>query len=196
MATRGLGQMTAEQMQRGIARLEERIGQLRAFDVAAMTTEKPPEILALETAIERTIVKIFGETTADAKRYLPASSLQWGPGIATDNYPQFHHYRQGIKQNINRSIAILEQAIKTLQEDIEDASRDAGETPPTAGIVRSDRRRVFIGHGGSLVWIQLKDFIRDRLKLPGRNLIAFRQQGLRPSHGSLKCSILPEWPFW
>ncbi len=158
--------MTIEQMQRGIARLEERIVELRAFDVAAMITEAPPEIAALETAIERTLIKIFGEKTADAGRYLPASRIQWRPGIATDNYPQFHHYREGIKRNIDRSIAILEQAIKTLQEEIEDASQEAGEARPPAGTVRSDGRRVFIGHGGSLVWKDLKDFVQDRLKLP------------------------------
>jgi len=157
-------------MRRGIARLKERIGELRAFDVAAMITETPPEIAALETAIERTVVKIFGEKTADSVRYLPASKLRWRAVFATENYPQFHHYREGIKKNIDRSIAILEQAIKTLQEDIEDASEDAsgdaGEARPTAESVELGGRRVFIGHGGSLIWKDLKDFIQDRLKLP------------------------------
>jgi predicted nucleotide-binding protein len=158
--------MTVEQMRRGIARLKDRIGELRAFDVAAMITETPPEIAALETAIERTLVKIFGENTADAGRYLPASNIQWHAGYAMGDYPQFGHYREGIKKNIGRSIALLEQAIKTLEEEIEDASRDAGEARPTADSVQSGGRRVFIGHGGSLIWKDLKDFIQDRLKLP------------------------------
>ena len=36
--------MTVEQMRRGIARLNDRIAELRAFDVAAMITEAPLEI--------------------------------------------------------------------------------------------------------------------------------------------------------
>jgi len=158
--------MTVVEMQRGIARLNERIVELKAFNVASMKIETPPEVAALETAVARTVVKIFGEKTADAERFLPASNIQWRPGIATGDYPQLHHYQEGIKNNIERSIAILEQATRTLQEDIEDASRGANEPRPTPDIVRQVGRHVFIGHGRSRLWKDLKDFIQDRLALP------------------------------
>jgi predicted nucleotide-binding protein len=156
--------MTVEQMRRGIARLKERIGELTAFDAALMTTESPAEITKLETAIERTVVKIFSENTKDAGRYLPAAQLQWSPGLYTDSYPQLRHYQEGVAKNIEHSIAILEQAIEALEEDLEDASGEISETSPTPE--KSGGGRVFIGHGGSLVWKDLKDFIQDRLKLP------------------------------
>ena len=164
-------QLTVAEMQRGIDRLNERIGELKAFDVGSMKTETPPEIAALETSVKRTIERIFGENTTDAQRYSPASDLQWTAGVYYGDYPQFHHYQQGIKEKIDHSVAILEEAIKALQDDIEDSSGHAdalrsNTARPTSAITQKRGNRVCICHGRSLTWMELKDFIQHRLELP------------------------------
>jgi hypothetical protein len=140
--------MTAEEMQRGIDRLNDRIAELKAFDVRSMTTETPPEIAALETSVKRTLERIFGDGSADVQRYLPASNLQWTAGVYYGDYPQLHHYREGIKKKIDYSVAILEQAIKGLQEDIEDAPHDAAaRSIEVTANAPSKTRQVFVVHG-------------------------------------------------
>jgi predicted nucleotide-binding protein len=53
------------------------------------------------------------------------------------------------------------------QADIEQLKPATAANPnaPPSPTQRSDRRTVFIGHGHSLQWLKLKDFLRDRLRL-------------------------------
>lgn len=181
--------MTGEEMQRGIDRLNDRIAELKAFDARSMKSETPPEIAALEKSVERTLERIFGEGTADVQRYLPAADLQWTAGVYSDDYPQLQHYQEGINEKINRSVAILEQAIRGLQEDIEDASHHAAAARSVEGIANAsaETRRVFVVHGHDggtrdsvarfLATIDLKPVILHERPNKGRTLITkFREE--------------------
>jgi len=142
----------------------------------------------LETSVKRTLERIFGEGTADVQRYLPASDLQWTAVAYYGDYPQLHHYQEGIKKKIDHSVAILEQAIKGLQEDIEDAShRAAARTIEVTANAPTENRQVFVVHGHDegaresvarfLEKIDLKPVILHERANKGRTLITkFREE--------------------
>jgi hypothetical protein len=137
-------ELTAREMERGIERLDERIKELRDFDVKHMTTDHPPAIAALSAAIQGTLERLFGENTSDYRRFLPASLLQWNPNFAMENYPVLHHYQEGIKDNIEHAIALLGEAKRTVVEELEEAGRT---TEPARALAPQDRSKVFVVHG-------------------------------------------------
>src|SRR5262245_7043135 len=72
----------------GITRLQKRVEELTAFDPQKMTQNYPPELQALSTAIQTTLARVFGEDTADYRRFLPATDLQWsGPLFLVGGMP-------------------------------------------------------------------------------------------------------------
>src|ERR1700732_654777 len=68
--------LNAAELQNGIARLQKRIEDLEAFDPKKMTERRPPELEGLSSAIKATLARIFGDGTADFRRFLPAADLQ------------------------------------------------------------------------------------------------------------------------
>jgi predicted nucleotide-binding protein len=59
-----------------------------------------------------------------------------------------------------RSLAAIAERGASHMERLEASQRSRGQQPLAAG------ERVFIGHGRSLLWRELKDFLSDRLRLP------------------------------
>lgn len=116
-------QKSVADMHRGIKRLEERIRELKDFDVYSIRVARPPEIAALSISIQRTIEKYFGENTPDCHRFSRASRLNSVNPYVMEVDLQLSDYKTDVKNNIFHSIAILEQAIKTLIEDIEDENQ-------------------------------------------------------------------------
>uniref|UniRef100_UPI003BEED3A3 TIR domain-containing protein n=1 Tax=Burkholderia arboris TaxID=488730 RepID=UPI003BEED3A3 len=152
MATRGKAaeqpvapklQLTPGAIERGIARLGERIAELRAFNVASVPDGNSPELTALSADIKDTLERCFGENTSAYKRFQSAAHLQFRPVVFGGNYPQRHHYQDGARKNITQSIVLLESAQRTLRQDLEDdrhAMRDPEPVPTFLG-------RVFVVHG-------------------------------------------------
>ncbi|BEH58735.1 TIR domain-containing protein [Burkholderia pseudomallei] len=157
MATRGKAaeqpvapklQLTPAAIERGIARLGERIVELRAFNVASVPNGNSPELTALSADIKDTLERCFGENTSAYKRFQSAAHLQFRPVVFGDNYPQRHHYQDGARENIAQSIVLLESAQRTLQQDLEDARHESA-APSESSVVAPSvlSRRVFVVHG-------------------------------------------------
>ncbi|WP_333997364.1 nucleotide-binding protein [Burkholderia gladioli] len=157
MATRGKAveqsvapklQLTPAAIERGIARLGERIAELRAFNVASVPSGNSPELTALSADINDTLERCFGENTSAFKRFQSAAYLQFSAMIFTDTYPQRHHYQEGAREKITQSISLLESAQRALQQDLEDAQHEsAAPTVPSAVAPSALARRVFVVHG-------------------------------------------------
>jgi hypothetical protein len=139
-------QLTITEMRRGIERLQERIAEIGAFNVASMTSTHPPEITGLQVAVKNTLVRIFGEDTADFRRFSNACELQWQATWAMGNYPALSDYQDGIRAKISHSLAILGQAIRTLEEEIADASQTIAPES-TQATPKPDLSKVFVVHG-------------------------------------------------
>ena len=128
--------------------MEKRIEALQSFNPAQMQSSFPPELAALETSIRRALEKTFGENTADFKRFASAGDLRWSPGFFIMGEPTpLYEYQQGVTATKGHSLALLKEAIRTLEEDLAEIgpgleTKAAKNTPD-----RAFSRRVFVVHG-------------------------------------------------
>ena len=143
-------QLTPQGIERGIARLQERITELANFDVSQLSDDgDSPKLVALSTSIEDTLVRCFGENTSVYYRFSSAAQLHFSPGVWTDNYPLRHDYVKGTEKNILQLMHMLGEAQRTLREDLADHEHAA--KPENSDVAdkgqRALSRKVFIVHG-------------------------------------------------
>jgi hypothetical protein len=141
--------LTENEARRGIGRLDERIAELKAFSIQSVGAGRSPELTALSAAIRDTLDRCFGEGSSAFNRFEGATTLNWQPMMASSNYPRLEHYHDGASKNIAQSVALLQEAKRTLEEDINDAA-SAAEFPavvkmPT--ISNRNGKKVFVVHG-------------------------------------------------
>ncbi|MBN3828406.1 nucleotide-binding protein [Burkholderia sp. Ac-20384] len=141
-------QLTPAAIERGIARLGERIVELRAFNVGSVPDGNSPELTALSTDIKDTLERCFGENTSAYRRFQSAAHLQFRPMMFGENYPQRRHYQEGARENIAQSIVLLESAQRALQQDLEDAQHELTASSDSSVVTPlALSRRVFVVHG-------------------------------------------------
>ncbi|WP_250507112.1 nucleotide-binding protein [Caballeronia sp. GAFFF3] len=132
------------EIERGIARLEDRILELQAFDISNVRGPRLPQLERLSAAIEDTLERCFGNGTPAYERLKAAVHLQSTmPSARNPDY--FPNY---VQKCIPRSLELLKEAQRTLREDLEDAQHEAAPIPVNVGQqpdVRS--RRIFVVHG-------------------------------------------------
>lgn len=137
--------LSPEALERGIVRLGERISDLRSFDLGKLPEGPSPELTALSAAIRDTLDRCFGEGTSAFQRFEAATALNWSPGFAMGNYPQRHHYQEGVQKHIERSVALLQEAQRTLREDSADAAYQDDDRAISKP--RKSSNKVFVVHG-------------------------------------------------
>jgi len=138
--------LTSQEIDRGLTRLSERIAELRAFDLDTVWEGNTPELKALEVAIKDTLTRCFGEDTNAYRTYSAATDLTYYPMFVSIG--ERVDYHSPIQRSVHNSIALLEQAQKSLKEDLADlpASEDVQTVvPPEYRIAHSGR--VFVVHG-------------------------------------------------
>lgn len=128
-------QLTAQQKARCIERIRTRIAELNEFDPATIQQEHgDPQVKALEVSIKTALATAFGEDTNEYNRYRNAAFLDRAPIRmssrsslieATGGYSGFrgNNFREAIQvisQAKAGSLALLNQAVRTLEEEIED----------------------------------------------------------------------------
>ncbi|NIE82528.1 MULTISPECIES: nucleotide-binding protein [unclassified Burkholderia] len=129
-------------IERGIARLQERIDALRAFDFQALTKDGIlPELAALSAAIADTLERCFGRDTPAYRRYKLATALR---PMQSRSFENEFYLRQEVREHFDRSVALLQDAQRALREDLEDAVH-APAKPVESAVSLS--RRVFVVHG-------------------------------------------------
>jgi predicted nucleotide-binding protein len=150
----GRPDLTTDQMRRRIARIERCLGELGQFDPAKVEKRKPPEVLALETSIEEALIAAFGDGTAAFKRYSRAAKLNHGSyaGIArmyfNDPAKAELEERSSNRRFFSEGKAqSIEQAIRTLEDQIADQEHNATLAPTAIAIPASEPRKIFIVHG-------------------------------------------------
>lgn len=129
----------------------------------ATDTEKPP---ILQYRRERLLA---GENIARRPEVQRGPLAMWSSGIRYQlekiygrDSPLLHHLPpRGIDRSIADSRSALIQRMEIVSRIIK-----ALEMVPRVAANRALGDRIFIGHGRSHVWLQLKDFIRENLGLP------------------------------
>jgi len=152
--------LTADQKRRRIERLQNCIRDLEAFD--PQTGQKRygiPEVMALEAAIDEALSAAFGHGTPAYNRYRDAAALDHGPrtmrvqagwgGSGAVNYDarDAREARQYLAEGKQRSIALLRQAIRTLEDEIADQERSAHPDTPREAALPRDLSKIFVVHG-------------------------------------------------
>lgn len=142
--------LTIEGARQGILRLGKRLSEVRGFSPEAVDVNNPTAAVApLRVSIDEALVRTFGHKTIEYERYRRASNFTWpilfGPG---NNGNQIVDALKRCKQN---SIALLEQAILSLEEFLEEEIALAGQVQVSAVDpnvqLESDNSNVFIVHG-------------------------------------------------
>ncbi|XEG75289.1 nucleotide-binding protein [Pseudomonas sp. abacavir_1] len=137
--------MTADQLQKGIDRLEQRIADLDAFDLNTLKSGTSPELQALERSIEDTLERYFGVNTTAANRYKAAHELHYHQMVWVSGMPE-PNYKAHTKTNIEAAKALLGQAINALKADLEDLGPSL-LAPATKASLSAGSSRVFLVHG-------------------------------------------------
>jgi predicted nucleotide-binding protein with TIR-like domain len=144
---------TVDQMRRRIDRLKKRITELKEFDPQSVQMRWSPEAKALEAAIKEALEVAFGHNTIAYKRYEDAARLDTGPLIArmstygrAADRQDAQEARQYLATGKQKSLVLLQQAIKGLQEEIADLESltqpdDMQDEP------QRDLSKVFVVHG-------------------------------------------------
>jgi predicted nucleotide-binding protein len=137
-------------MRSGIDRLNRRITELRDLDVRSILQRSDPRVIALETAIEECLERVFGAGTIEVQRYHGASMLHYqiasmsfaGGGVGG---PSPIEVQIEFTKLRDMSIALLEQAVRGLHEELAE-QRQAIE-PMANAPVHAPSNKVFVVHG-------------------------------------------------
>jgi hypothetical protein len=106
--------LTRVQRRTTIARLQQRLRELQAFDPTTVSARDEPRIGVLERAIDPTLVRSFGAGTAAYRRYSGAQRLDRVRQVI-GRPPSLHEIRRGFQRGKQASIALLESLITCLQ---------------------------------------------------------------------------------
>nr|WP_314584137.1 nucleotide-binding protein [uncultured Pseudomonas sp.] len=139
-------QLPPQIIERGIARLDECISELDAFDIKTLDRGSCPELKALEVSIESTLIRYFGENTSAYKLYSGAAGLSFYPmSYVIGGVRPSIDYATPVRRNISESVALLKQAQRALKEDLADHEQSA--KPEAGNVQKVLSRKVFIVHG-------------------------------------------------
>jgi hypothetical protein len=141
-----LAQLTLVVMQQGIDRLRKRLDEVRAFDPKSVIEQyNIPHVQALAASVDEALVRTFGADTLDYKRYSDASYFDNGPHNYAHRVP-IEQVHVSLARSKARSIALIEQAIVSLEERIEEATSNLAQEEPVNDSA-SVSRKVFVVHG-------------------------------------------------
>jgi hypothetical protein len=135
-----------DQLRQGIERLQSQIGELEAFDCSSVKARHATETLAIQAAIAEMLAKTFGQGTPTYNLYAPAARLDNGP-MYLSGRPPTELVVEWIQDGKVKSLELLKQAVKDLQDDLaalgekRGGQAPAGEQAPS-NVASDDRDRV------------------------------------------------------
>lgn len=119
-------------MRRAISRLERRLVELKGPKLSNISNSDDPTLAAMQAAIKQTLESSFGIGTTEYETYKDACKLNqtgWGD-VTTDRLGNVHsNVAAGIARGRDRAIALLEQAVRSLTEELADCDEGARQRP-------------------------------------------------------------------
>ncbi len=146
------------QIRGGIERLRHQIAELEAFDPSSVRVRGAAETRAIQSAIAMTLAKTFGDATSEHDRYASAARLDNGP-MYLSGRPPVELVVGWIQDGKARSLALLQQAVTDLQNELaelEDAAAEQSLASEPAKLVTRDDALLVTGtdmeqNGGDVV---------------------------------------------
>jgi predicted nucleotide-binding protein len=152
--------LTVEQLRRRIERLQKCIDDLEAFDPEIVQKrDGVPQVIAIERAIDGALEAAFGHLTPAYNRFRAAARLDHGPqtmrispdwgGGSFGNYDprEAHEARLHLAEGKARSIVLLREAIRAVEDEIADREPECHPALVAATQSPAHNRKVFVVHG-------------------------------------------------
>ena len=140
-------ELTREQMISGASRLRKRIAEVQAFDPNSISDRRnAPAVDALTASIDDALVRTFGANTLDYSRYARAKIFDFGPYSYLDEVKPAV-VRAALERSKLASLALLGQAITSLEEQLSELPNVPNVAVGPAGVIKSKSRSVFVVHG-------------------------------------------------
>jgi predicted nucleotide-binding protein len=118
-------QLTSEQMRAGIGRLRKLIDEIKLFDPRSVTEQyNIPEMQRLQAAVQDRLARTFGADSLEYERYKAAAIFDNGPHNYAYEVP-IQEVQQSLERSKGRSIALVEQAVQSLEEQIAETGEPA-----------------------------------------------------------------------
>jgi hypothetical protein len=141
--------LTVGQTQRRIERLQKCVTKLEAFD-PQKAHKRAPAVLELEATIDKALSSAFGYGTPAYLRYNEAATLDPSPllaaarantarpvGASPRQDVKVQETRQHFSDNRSRAIALIQQAIRTLEEEIAEAGSKVEKSNPSKPVAKA-----------------------------------------------------------
>ncbi len=139
-------QLSLEQVEAAIPKLDRRIVALKAFDLDTICERWDPRAEALCTAVNETLKQVFGFETADYYQY-SVSSLADLPVVLGGGEYSPREVREGYRRGIEKTVLKLGALMESFEERVVDES-GGNETESGTPLGRPTiSRRVFVAHG-------------------------------------------------
>jgi predicted nucleotide-binding protein len=137
--------MTHDQMLNAAKRLRATIDALKEFEPESIADRGDPSVDGLEKRIDETLERAFGPGTSRYERFRGAATLDNGPYtmVMHGRGPPPVDHRRYLREGKASSLALLGEALRTLEEEIEEHT--GGTAPIATGSTHS--RKVFVVHG-------------------------------------------------
>jgi len=139
--------LTPDDMRRGKRRLEKRLAEVTEFDPKTLDQNDPwATVRPLSTSVETALDETFGKGSIEYNRYFPASKFDWPLILGGD--VAYHDKVKHVAEDRNRSIQLLQAAIRLLDERIEEAADLSGGERLQKAVFDGNRsNKIFIVHG-------------------------------------------------
>ena len=138
--------LSLEQMESALPRLEKRLSDLRAFDPRQMTQRNDPKIKVLENAVDDFLTRTFGKETVEYSRYVSAIHL-YTVSISFRRSTPLSEIIEGLQQGKERAIETLEGIKKLFREEIDLAAPTTADKAAQNVQPDSASREIFVVHG-------------------------------------------------
>lgn len=147
---------SVDEIEAGIKKLQRRLDQVRTLDPSRVRWDGS-EVSSAQRDFQATLLEVFGNKSPEYREHQYHRIWQGAEYVDMDEDYCQSCFGEGVKQ----TEGLLTGLIRRLEEAREDLSPSAGR-----GVQEGPQgRRVFIAHGHSEVWRQLKDLLVDRLGL-------------------------------
>jgi hypothetical protein len=110
---------TVEELRLDVERLKRRITEVESFNAEAVIQRWGAEQSALQTGIDDTLEQVFGTDSARLHSYKSGTSLDNGP-LSLLGPPPLVTIRQYTVEGKARTLVMLKQAVKAIEEEIAD----------------------------------------------------------------------------
>lgn len=139
-------ELSARQIEVALARFENLIEQLKAFDPLQIRDRSDPRLEALELAIRTGIEKTFPRGSVQYNSYISAANIDTA-SINMIRGTSIQEVHKGLLRGVDRALITLDAACSDLKEDLDLLVEDAPVASVAEQKTTSINRKIFIVHG-------------------------------------------------